>query len=46
MGWLKEIGYARSLNFEVCHEPALFAGSLAEFVVRMMRQIGRVVRVD
>ena len=32
LGWLQEIGYARSLNFEVIYDRLHFSGSPIEFV--------------
>ena len=41
LGWLHEIGYTRSLNFELVHFPNLFGGTPEEFVDHAVRQIRR-----
>jgi len=32
MGWIKESGYAKPINFEVTHDPDLFEGTMDEFL--------------
>ena len=39
LGWLQEIGYARSLNFELVYKRLLFPGNPPEFLAHAVRRI-------
>ena len=43
LGWLHEIGYARSLSFELLFDRRLFSGELPEYVAYAARRIRQVL---
>ena len=45
MGWIKESGYSKPLNFEIIHDPRLFKGTMREYMEYLTHAIKEVLKL-
>jgi len=45
IGWIKESGYSKPLNFEIIHDPRLFEGTMREYMEYLTHAIEEVLKL-